>query len=518
MVPNPFKAPLRLTPRLRDGLIVVVCVVAQATYLLAAWFSDRRLGFPLDDAWIYQTYARNLAHSGQWAFVPGVPSSGSTSIWWTPLIVPAHLLSVDPRGWTYGLGLATLIAAALGAARLFDEDSQSLSLAVGLAVALEWHLVWASASGMETGLCAALLMWFWVWVRRHDPARLGHRWLDGLILGVWGGVLLLGRPEGILAAGAVGLYGLACRGRLLDRLRWAALACLGLTLLLVPFLGLNYAVGGTVWPNTFYAKQTEYAVLWQVPYLQRLLEQSAAAFVGPQIVMIPGLLVDLWRRVRARPVDGAALLPLVWVVLHWALYAARLPVTYQHGRYAIPTVGVVVIYSVRGMVSIARPRSRHVLVRMLSITWLIAAAVLFPVTLGILGAPAYVRDVAFIEEEMVATAHWVADHTAPDAVIAAHDIGALGYFAPRKLVDLAGLVSPDVLSVMHSAEGLDAYLATSGADYLIVFPGWNETYARLVSLPRYQAIWSASEREGYRGYSELGPMTVYRVAGQESGW
>ena len=36
-------------------------------------------GFPLDDSWIHQTYARNLAQTGQWAFVPGVPSAASTS-------------------------------------------------------------------------------------------------------------------------------------------------------------------------------------------------------------------------------------------------------------------------------------------------------------------------------------------------------------------------------------------------------------------------------------------------------
>ena len=42
-----------------------------------------RIGFPLDDAWIHQTYARNLARSGQLAFVHGVPSAGSTAPLWS---------------------------------------------------------------------------------------------------------------------------------------------------------------------------------------------------------------------------------------------------------------------------------------------------------------------------------------------------------------------------------------------------------------------------------------------------
>jgi hypothetical protein len=41
------------------------------------------------------------------------------------------------------------------------------------------------------------------------------------------------------------------------------------------------------------------------------------------------------------------------------------------------------------------------------------------------------------------TGEWLRDNTPPDAVIAALDIGALGYASERRILDLAGLVSPD---------------------------------------------------------------------------
>lgn len=500
-----------LTPLRRDGLIALAAVAAHLLYLLVAQMGRGHFGFPLDDAWIYQTYARNLARAGQWAFVAGVPSSGSTSVLWTLIVLPGHLLPFDPCLWTQAMGLLMLAALGLGAARLFPTSSLRLSLAVGLAAALEWHLAWAAASGMETALFAALLMWFWVWVRRRNPAVRGQRWQDGLWLGVWGGMLLLARPEGVLAAGVAGTYGLLKRGRLIDKVRWVALAAVGFALLLVPFLALNLSTSGTLWPNTFYAKQTEYAVLWQVPYLRRLFDQVAAAFVGPQVVLAPALAVEIVRLARRRPFNWAEALPLGWVLLHWALYAARLPVTHQHGRYAIPTVPLVVAYGVRGMVSIIKPRAQQGMVRVGSLTWLLAVVALFPLFLAALGAPAYAQDVDFIEMEMVATARWLAEHTTPDAVIAAHDIGALGYFAPRPLVDLAGLVSPDVLPYMHDADALHAYILASGAEYLVIFPAWSETYARLVARPAYFPIWSAAEQANYRPLSNLGPMTVYEV-------
>jgi hypothetical protein len=90
----------------------------------------------------------------------------------------------------------------------------------------------------------------------------------------------------------------------------------------------------------------------------------------------------------------------------------------------------------------------------------------------VLGARAYGRDVALIESEMVKSAHWLAENTDEDSIIAAHDIGALGYFSNRMLVDLAGLVSPEVIPFIRDEERLAKYLDKRGADYLVTFPGW----------------------------------------------
>ncbi len=567
MVPDRIKT----SPRLRDGLIVLACILTQFTYLLVARYGFNRFGFPLDDAWIYQTYARNLAEIGQWAFIPDVPSTGSTSILWTPLLVPGHWLPVDPRWWTQTMGLLTLIAIALGGARLVKDDRPMLSLAVGLALAFEWHLVWAAASGMETGLFAALLIWFWVWLRRNDPAQRHHRWFNGLILGLWGGILLLARPEGVLAMGAAGLYGLLVKPRDLPdlpspieaepepeavteaaseseavplseptpeevkaisetegiantepedetpaenskpvkrhryfwkRLLWAVMAGVGFTAMLLPFFGLNLVISGKIWPNTFYAKQTEYAALWATPYLLRFFQQASVTFIGAQILLIPGLIYIVWKDIRQR--NWLMLVPWGWALLHWAVYAARLPVDYQHGRYAMPVVPLIVIYGLRGLFDLIRLRHHNQTIRLTSLAWALTVLILFPAFFGALGAPAYGRDVTFIEDQMVAAAKWLEAETDPDVVIAAHDIGALGYFAPRPLIDLAGLVSPDVIPFMHNDEELARYILRGQADYLIVFPKWNNSYRKLTTNPHFCPVWHGPP-------SPLGALTIYQV-------
>ena len=88
-------------------------------------------------------------------------------------------------------------------------------------------------------------------------------------------------------------------------------------------------------------------------------------------------------------------------------------------------------------------------------------------------AGGYARNVAETEKAHVGMARHVAAHTPPGAVIACHDIGALGFFGERKLLDLVGIATPEVLFWREGrpADRLD-YLRTRRPDYLCFIPGW----------------------------------------------
>jgi hypothetical protein len=70
----------------------------------------------------------------------------------------------------------------------------------------------------------------------------------------------------------------------------------------------------------------------------------------------------------------------------------------------------------------------------------------------------------------VTTAQWIAANIPPEDLLAVHDIGALGYFAPRPIIDTAGLVSPQVVPMMQDADAMWAYLQAQGARYLMALP------------------------------------------------
>jgi hypothetical protein len=64
-----------------------------------------------------------------------------------------------------------------------------------------------------------------------------------------------------------------------------------------------------------------------------------------------------------------------------------------------------------------------------------------------------------IEECFTGTGRWLRDNTPPDAVVAALDIGAVGYASERRIMDLAGLVSPEVCSLGRDM-GFEAMVAS----------------------------------------------------------
>ena len=98
--------------------ILIAVVLSLGLYLVLPTLS-RQMGFPLDDAWIHQTYARNLWQTGRWEYVPGVVSAGSTAPLWTILLAVGYALRLPYLLWAYLLGGLSLFFLALGGVRLW---------------------------------------------------------------------------------------------------------------------------------------------------------------------------------------------------------------------------------------------------------------------------------------------------------------------------------------------------------------------------------------------------------------
>lgn len=482
----------------RDEFPLIVIALLSASAYLALAASRGVIGFPLDDAWIHQVYARNLATRGEFAFFPGQPSAGSTSPLWAILLSLGYLSHIDFRAGAYILGALFLGASAIIAARLtesiFPQLSRGSLLMAGFLL-FEWHLAWGAVSGMEIPLFIflSLLLLERFYARAH-----------AFLLGLVAALLTLTRPEGIVLAALVGagivmgsIEPRTPRGKqreehrnffsvrmigVLAAIRPGLFYLVGFGILITPYLVFNLATSGAILPNTFYAKNAEYAVLIErVPFLMRWLQLLFVPWLGAQILLLPGFIFAIAKLVMKR--EWRVLIPFSWLVLLPTLYALRLPAVYQHGRYEMPVIPFIALYGVCGSAMLYE-RIRNRIVRT---TWALSTAAMLA-AFWFLGANAYATDVAIIDCEMVQTARWVTANVPADATVAAHDIGALGYFYERPFIDLAGLVTPEVIPFIRDEGRLRDYLFSRHATFAIFFPDLSNAYAALASDPRFVPV------------------------------
>ncbi len=462
----------------RIGLIIAVVAGVMGLYVALA-AGQGGAGFPLDDAWIHQTYARNLVRSGRWEFVPGVVSSGSTAPLWTLLLALGYLLRLPYLAWAYGLGGLSLLWLAWAGMQVWRQlwpEYADSDWVAGLVLVLLWPLVWAAASGMETLLFAAIGLQIAALVLR---STLGLKQIGGI--GFLCGLLVLTRPDGVVlvllvvARLTVKGWGEKSLQSLISRL-----LVLGVTavLPLIPYFMFNFNASGTIWPNTFYAKQAEYGLVLAQPLLVRVWQLLFFSWGGsqgsPHILLLPGLALASWLALQRDWQEKRLfwLLPLLWAGGHVVLYAWRLPVTYQHGRYLLPAIPVWTLYGLAGWRLFLNRASDNTLFILGKRVLTLSFALVLGIFLLLGAVNAYANDVAFIEGEMVTVAHWLRDNTPTDALIASHDIGAIGYFAERPLLDLAGLISPEVIGFINNDQAISRYVLESDADYLVTAPGW----------------------------------------------
>lgn len=445
----------------RDYLIIALTVIIiSSIYLITSHFAYN-IGFPLDDSWIHQTYARNLAQHGEWAFRTGITSAGSTSPLWSALLSIGFLLKLSPYIWTFLLGIIILFFLAVlceWATRNIIKTYQPKFPWVAIFIALEWHLVWAAMSGMETLLHGLIVTTVLI--------LLMTKTLQYLTLGLLTGLAVWVRPDGLTLLPPIVLVILLNEEDAPSKLKALWKCFIGFGSIFLFYLVFNLIVGGTPMPNTFYAKQAEYASWQAMPIINRLGQMSLQLLVGPSLVLLPGIIA--WVIKSAREKHWGSIATLLWCFGYLYLYTSRLPV-YQHGRYLMPAMPIFFLF---GLLAFAEFDKSKLFDRYHWIGQTLWRGSITMLTFGFifLGANSYAQDVTIIESEMVVTAKWVSENLPPTAIIAAHDIGALGYFDTHQIIDLAGLISPEVIPFIRDEPQLAIFLNESNANYLIAFP------------------------------------------------
>ena len=443
-----------------DVLVLLSAVVPLVMFVVAERVVAGVAGFPLDDAWIHLHFARNLAEGAGFAYNPGRPVAGSTAPLWT-LLLAAGAAGV---GASVGLAKSLGVLCALGAALLTRRAALAWgappAVAVVAGVALLWAgpIAWGALSGMEVTLAALLVA----------AALVAHAadrpWLTAALAGL----AVTARPEAALLVPFLALSGSLTFRRLTAFVLVPAV-------IVAPMIAFSYATVGAPYPATAAAKVEGGLIGW-LSGLREPLAMTLALRPGAFLrewaqwlwrthVLLPLVLLPAiglaWRR-RGRAL-GVVVLALLAHPVGMALLAPYRGPGFQEGRYSIHLLPLLIVVVAVGL-SVTLERRR----RLLLLVWL--ALALWPL---VPAAERYAWGVQNIEAMQVRLGRWVAAHTPPGAQLAVNDIGAIAYLSRRPIVDLMGLVTPEILPYRREGEdGVIRFVAEVCPDYVIVFPAW----------------------------------------------
>lgn len=418
--------------------------------LLCAGLAWPLRDYVTDDTFIHLQYAKHLAAGQGFVFNPGEPVYGSTSPLWVMALATGMAMGIEGLLVSKLLGaLATLAALflwwRLAQQTIADARLRALSLVVWAAHA--WMSRW-SLSGMETPLAVALVLGGWVaytaterWGERPHAAAL--LWALAaltrpectLLLVLWAGLLVV--QHGPLEGARRALRGL-----------WPAMLVEG------AWLAFARAYFGSFWPNTLAAKAAGGVGL--AYHLEQWLRQGAivgATDATLLLVLVVSGVVLVRRGGTRTATPWTHALPWAWLVLVPVLYSLRgVPVL---SRYLVPLLPVLAWL---GWCALDRAlvgaRARTV-VTIAGLVTVIAVAQNV-VAWQRLVRPQVTSFSAGMRASLIPWGHWFERHAAPDAMIAAPDIGALGYYGQRRVLDLAGLVTPAMVPVLERMPQEDA--------------------------------------------------------------
>lgn len=502
-------------------------------WLLAALFllalAARALPGPrtIDDAYITFRYARNLLAGEGFVFNPGERVLGTTTPLYTLLLAALGLLA--------GGTAAPFPALALGLNALADAISAVLLVWIGRQLGGKWAawgagLAWAIApfsvafaiGGLETSLYLLLLL-------ATFGAYLDKRYAAGSFFAA---LSLLTRPDALLLILPLALDRLLFdpkrRGQSIGR--WEILAFL---LPLLAWLAFAWPYFGNPLPHSLIAKSEVY-LLPSFSALIRFLQHFATPFQGHLSFGLP------WIRIGLLLYPFLALLgarqafkkqPAAWSFaafpwLYLAAFAIANPLVFRW--YLAPPLPFYMLFILLGAESLLGAILAWLNMRRRVPSWISAAllaALILAAPFSLLladwqlqpehGPSRAAPSMAWIELELLY--QQVAERLDPlllqkeAATLAAGDVGVLAYFTGAKILDLAGLNSPQALDYYPlpiTQYGDFVYAVSSELvlderpDYVVIL----EVYGRQTLLK------NAEFRKSYALFFEI-PTDIYGSRG-----
>lgn len=469
---------------------VVMIAVLMIASLIPLWSAILHNGYLNDDVFITLTYVKNLWAGNGFVYNYPPPVQGTTTPLLTLLLVLLKFLLPAVPIPTLDIFLSALCW--LGVVWLFYffryawelEDWQVLILGLVLIASGSIELL-----GMEVYLFFFLLVL--------TASLFNARKYYGS--GLSAGLLFLTRGEGILVLGALfafHLYSAWKRDKRLISLNWRPILQMLIGFAVPVLIWLIYAqfTFGSVLPNTLFAKQAQGEAGRTLPLLGRLIYDWAPAWgVSLSLTSIPYL--NFWWLLVLTGVITTIirkhkwLIFLIWIFLYILGYTWLGVATYWW--YQIPIVFIAQIFLALGLIEVVDWVHRMGTLEKLGAIrplFPVLAIVLVTLVILFLGRFHLSKTLTYQGdsrgESYTRLSQWLQENTEPTDSVAFVEIGYLGFYTQNRIIDLEGLILPDILP--HIAQSDLAWgFWHYQPDYYVYLPDFEWVLTEINSDPRF---------------------------------
>jgi hypothetical protein len=414
--------------RSRRDWVVILLLGAIALY--CGWIHR---SFATDDAFITYRYARNIARGDGFVYNLNEPVLGTTT--------PLYTLFLALWGWLTGQDIrlvshvVSMLSLWIGAILLYylEKDSGTL-LASAISFVFISNPLLVSAVGMETCFLSMLLL------SALTTFLKGRLVLTGMLLGL----LILTRYEMALFAGILAMHFLVKHRRIPFWLMPTAAV-------LLAWMAFAWLTFGNVIPQSALAKLAAAkhpfivgAFVWWRVY---------AAESAWYNLVLPLALLGCYAAVRSRKGGQANVFILAWSGIYFvaaSLVAGSFP--WYYGPL-IPGLSILLVWGGEILTELldlllGRLRCGEHLTRALHVSVLAVIALSLVGVQITLWATGKATDQGRMVDARYVTyreaADWLKRHADDGQTLATPEIGILGYYTEMQIIDLYGLVTPDL--------------------------------------------------------------------------
>jgi tetratricopeptide (TPR) repeat protein len=467
-------------------LSVLVSVAAGIYFIYSANKTNGYFGFPLDDPWIHLTFAKNLIEYGSFSYFKNeLVTSGSTSPIYTLLLSLLYIFSNNEFLISYLLGVvfgALLVYMMTKLSSLQFRNSRLLAILIALLIALQPRLNLINVSGMETSMFIFLIV----------GSLYAYQRKKIILLGIFLGLTIWCRPDGFVLWIAIALdYSL--RRTFLSKnispsseqninFREIRTAFSIAAIFAGAYFIFNYILSGSVLPNTFSAKIEYYSQRNRALFLE---DEVLKYFSEAEFILIwPPFLIYLLVIIKSiiKREYNTYLVFVLFIIGLIAVYYIKLPFAHRFGRYLMPVIPFYILIAVAGVekiisfIQIGFSKGKSAFPNLIFVAYAIAAIILFGYQ-NTKSSEEYNFLCKYHNDRHVAAGKWINKNTLDSDVIATHDVGAMAFYGQRKIIDIAGLITPELLEHINDrlySEYLNDYLANQKVDYIITLRNWFE--------------------------------------------